>query len=79
MNLDILDSWNIREIKNLIYVYTHGREGLTNLQNTMSNNSLQCPDSGVRQNRGRGVGWGLILGAWYPQAVVGKPTNSSVL
>jgi hypothetical protein len=44
MDLDILDSWNIREIKNLIYVDTHGLEGLANLRNTMSDNGSHSPD-----------------------------------
>lgn len=36
---------------------TYGLERLANLQNTMLNNDLQCPDLGVRQNSGgRGVG-----------------------
>ncbi len=52
---------------------TYGLEGLANLQNTILNNGLQCPDSGVRQNRGhRGVEWGLVLGPLYRQAFVGK-------
>jgi hypothetical protein len=56
-----------------MYVDIHGLEGLSNLQNTMLKNDLQCPDLGVRQNMGhRGVGWGLMLGSWYPQARVGK-------
>ena len=42
---------------------TYGLEGLANLQNTILNNGLQRPDSGVRQNRGgRGVQWGPMLG-----------------
>ncbi len=52
---------------------TYGLEGLTNLQNTMLDNDLQCPDLGVRQNKGhRGVGWGPIFGGWYQQLFVGK-------
>jgi hypothetical protein len=52
---------------------TYGLEGLANLRNTMFNNGLQCPDSGVRRNRGgRGVGWGSIFGGWYQQLFVGK-------
>jgi hypothetical protein len=35
MNLDILDSWNIREIKNLIYVDTHGLEGLASAEHNV--------------------------------------------
>jgi hypothetical protein len=50
MNLDILDSWNIREIKNLMYVDTRGVEGPSNLQNTILKNNLQCQNRG-----GRGV------------------------
>ena len=35
---------------------TYGLEGLANLEITMLNNDLQCPDLGVRQNKGgRGV------------------------
>jgi|GEM_PF-4591758 len=52
---------------------TYGREGLANLPNTMLDKDIHCPNLGVRQNMGRrGVGWGLILRAWYPQAFVGK-------
>ncbi len=52
---------------------THGLEGLSNLQNTMHNNGLQCPELGVRQNKGRrGVAWGLVSGSWCRQAFVGK-------
>ena len=52
---------------------TYGLEGLANLEITMLNNDLQCLDLGVRQNKGRrGVGWGPMLRAWYPQAFVGK-------
>ncbi len=51
---------------------THSLEGLTNLQNTMLNNGLQCPDSGVRQNTGgRGTEWSLILSFRYLQVHVG--------
>jgi hypothetical protein len=40
---------------------TYGLEGLANLQNTMLNNGLYCPDLGVRQNTGGyGVDWGLV-------------------
>ena len=35
MNLDILDSWNIRENKDFFHVATHGLEGLANLQKIM--------------------------------------------
>ena len=41
MNLDILDSWNIRENKDFFHVATHGLEGLANLRNTMLDNDLQ--------------------------------------
>ncbi|MBM3349460.1 MAG: hypothetical protein FJY58_07175 [Betaproteobacteria bacterium] len=52
---------------------TYGREGLSNLQNTMLNNDSQCPDLGVRQNKGlRGVGWSPVSGSWCRQARVGK-------
>jgi len=52
---------------------TYGLEGLSNLQNTMLNNDLQCPVLTVRQNRGhRGVEWGLVSGSWCRQARVGK-------
>lgn len=52
---------------------THSLEGLTNLQNTMLNNGLQCPDLTVRQNKGgRGTEWSLVLGSWCPQVRVGK-------
>ena len=41
----------------------HGLEGLANLQNTMLDNGLQCPDLGVHQNTdGHGVRWGQMLG-----------------
>jgi hypothetical protein len=59
---------------------TYGLEGLSNLQNTMLNNGLQCPDSGARQNRGhRGVGWDQLLSACYPQAFAGKTDFTSIL
>ncbi len=52
---------------------TYGLEGLANLLNTMLNNGLQCPDLGVRRNRGRrGVGWGPMSGSWCRQAFVGR-------
>ncbi len=52
---------------------TYGLEGLKNLQNTMFNNCLQCPDLTARQNNGlRGVGWGPMSGSWCRQAFVGK-------
>ena len=52
---------------------THSLEGLTNLQNTMLNNGLQCPDLTVRQNKGgRGVGWVPMFGSWSQQALIGK-------
>jgi hypothetical protein len=52
---------------------TYALEGLANLQDTMFNNGLQCPDSGVRQNQGhRGVEWSQILGSRFLQAFVGK-------
>ena len=52
---------------------TYGLEGLDNLQNTMLNNGLQCPDLGVRQNNcGSGVEWGQMSGSRYLQAFVGK-------
>jgi len=54
---------------------TYGLEGLANLQSTMLNNGLQCPDSGVHQKKsGGGVGWGQILGSWCRQALVDKRT-----
>ena len=56
-----------------LLITTHGLEELTNLQNTMFNNSLQWVGLTVRQNTGgRGAGWDQILRAWYPQAFVGK-------
>ena len=80
MNLDILVIWNIRENKDFFHVATHGLEGLANLQNTMLDNGLQCPNLGVHQNRGhRGVGWDQILRAWCLQVRVGKTDISSVL
>ena len=39
----------------------------------MFDNGLQCPDLGVRQNKGRrGVAWGLVSGSWCRQAFVEK-------
>ncbi len=77
---------SVRTVKDVISTYRHdlacpagvepatyGLEGLANLQNTMLNNGLQCPDSGVRQNKGRrGAGWRPMSGSWCPQAFVGK-------
>ena len=54
-------------------VAAHGLEGLANLLKTMVDNGLSSPDLGVRQNtRCHGIRRGLILRAWYLQAVVGK-------
>jgi hypothetical protein len=55
---------------------TYGLEGLANLQNTMLNNGLYCPDLGVRQNTGGfGIQWSLMSGSRCRQAVVGKTDN----
>ena len=44
---------------------TYGLEGLANLQNTILNNDLQCPNLGVRRNTGGyGIGWGPMSGSW---------------
>jgi hypothetical protein len=69
---------NIRNFQDLacpagVEPATYGLEGLANLQNTMFNNGIQCPDLTVHQNTGlTGIDWGQMFRAWCLQAFVGK-------